>query len=98
MGRGWGWWVCGCGCGCGCARLVAALAAVVVGAADQLAVLHLRAARAVGLGLEVAHLVGPLYGAAAELLVLLLVVALEQKNIWVRLTLDISPSISTFWL
>lgn len=62
--------------GVGGGRLVAALAAVVVGAADQLAVLHLRAARAVGLGLEVAHLVGSLDGTAAELLVLLLVLAL----------------------
>jgi len=66
--------------GAGGARLVAALAAVVVGAADQLAVLHLRAARAVGLGLEVAHLVGPLDGTAAELLVLLHVVALRVKQ------------------
>jgi len=51
--------------------------AVVVGTAYQLAVLHVRATRPLTFGLNVAHLVGAFNGAAAELLMLLLIVALQ---------------------
>lgn len=71
-----GGWLRGRGRGC---RPLAALA-IVVGAAEQLAVLHVGATRPLTLGLKFAHLVGALHGAAAELLMLLLAEALRGRG------------------